>query len=277
MMSAGAPGSVRQQAGRTEAGVDGPALPTNVRSVSIGADGDAALMARPELVAGSEVASTAKWWQISAGRRGLAERRPVNLPLLALIIGVHVIMLSLVAANRMHVAVKPARTLVVFDVKLLEAPAALPPPPQPAAKTLVDSRKVVVAPPPIVASAAAPSPIAVHVEQPPVPSPPTPSPPPPPATVVGNDLTTTLLSAVPPRYPLESRRKHEEGTVVLSVLVGTDGRVATISLHRSSGFPRLDAVALSAVKRWRWSPRVVNGAPVQVAGLVPMPFELKQR
>ena len=276
MISAAGPG-VWQQAGHIQSEANGPTLSINLCPVSITAEADAAATARPKRAGGGETASTAKWWQFSRDGRRFAERRSVNLPLLAVIIGVHVVMLSLLAANQMRVAVKPTRTLVVFDVKLIEAPPALPP--EPVAKTVAETPKPVVDLPPIVAAAAAPLPIVVHAEQPAVP-PPAPSPgpslPAPPTTVAGNDLTTTLLSAAPPRYPLESRRKHEQGTVVLAVVVGTDGRVATISVHRSSGFQRLDAAALSAVKRWRWSPRIVNGAPVQVAGLVPMPFELKQ-
>ena len=53
-----------------------------------------------------------------------------------------------------------------------------------------------------------------------------------------------MISATPPRYPEMSRRLHEQGTVYLSVLVGTDGAVSEISVSRSSGSARLDKAAL---------------------------------
>ncbi|QAY79944.1 energy transducer TonB [Sphingosinicella sp. BN140058] len=84
-----------------------------------------------------------------------------------------------------------------------------------------------------------------------------------------------MLSAPPPKYPLESRRKREQGIVALSVLLGTDGRVETLSVSSSSGFDRLDKAALKAVREWRWAPLVRNGAPVQVRGIVTIPFQLR--
>src|SRR5690606_28958396 len=74
------------------------------------------------------------------------------------------------------------------------------------------------------------------------------------------------------RVPLESRRRHEEGVVVLAVLLSTEGRVTDISIARSSGFPRLDEAAMDAVADWRWSPLVRDGEPVMVRGMVRIPF-----
>ncbi|MDB5699686.1 MAG: periplasmic protein TonB [Alphaproteobacteria bacterium] len=230
-----------------------------------------------QFAAGTETMPALKWWQMSTNRRGFADGRPVNLPLMALIIALHLVVLSLVAESRIRMAAKPTPTLVVFDVKQLLAAPALPPPPEPAARMLAEPTRPVIVPPPIVpppiVPPAAPTPIAVVAQPPP---PPAPSPPAPPSTVAGNDLSATMLSAEPPRYPVESRRKREEGTVVLALLVGIDGRVATISVQQSSGFPRLDSAALSAVKRWKWTPRTIDGTPVQVRGLVEIPFVLKR-
>lgn len=89
------------------------------------------------------------------------------------------------------------------------------------------------------------------------------------------DLSVRLLSAPPPRYPIESRRRWEQGDVVLSVLLGTDGRVQDISVVRSSGSGRLDKAALAAVSRWRWSPIIEAGVPAMVRGVVTLPFVLQ--
>lgn len=90
------------------------------------------------------------------------------------------------------------------------------------------------------------------------------------------NLSTRLVSATPPRYPTESRRRRETGIVVLMVVVDQEGRVAAISIADSSGVDRLNKAALSAVRQWRWSPTIVDGRPIQVRGLVRIPFELKE-
>ena len=90
------------------------------------------------------------------------------------------------------------------------------------------------------------------------------------------NLNTRLISADPPRYPVESRRLREMGTVVLMVVVDEGGRVRDSSIATSSGVERLDKAALNAVRRWRWSPTIVDGRPSQVRGLVRIPFELKE-
>jgi protein TonB len=92
--------------------------------------------------------------------------------------------------------------------------------------------------------------------------------------VEGGDLSSQVLSARPPVYPLDARRRREQGTVKLLVLVGPDGRVSDIALAASSGSDSLDRAALGAVKRWRWAPQTKSGAPVAVSGYVVIPFVL---
>lgn len=93
--------------------------------------------------------------------------------------------------------------------------------------------------------------------------------------VPSSDLSLKLLFADPPSYPLSARRNREQGVVVLEVVIGTGGAVEDIRVSRSSGFEALDRAALSKVRRWRWSPTVVDGRTVRVRGLVRIPFELK--
>ncbi|WBO22550.1 energy transducer TonB [Sphingomonas abietis] len=163
-----------------------------------------------------------------------------------------------------------------------------PPPKQPPAPlqkqvTVKPLQPAIVAPPPVVTVPAPPSPVATA----PVPTPPrvivAPAAPAapvvsaaPPATPAdGGDLSSKMIFAKPPSYPIESRRLHEEGTVVLAVLLSAEGQVAGISIAQSSGSDRLDQAALAAVRKWRWAPIVRNGQPVMVQGQVRMPFVLK--
>ncbi|MBC7532066.1 MAG: energy transducer TonB [Oligoflexus sp.] len=53
-----------------------------------------------------------------------------------------------------------------------------------------------------------------------------------------------------PQYPRMSRRFHEEGKVVLKVLISSDGKVLNLEVLHSSGFERLDSSALETVKSW---------------------------
>jgi periplasmic protein TonB len=64
-----------------------------------------------------------------------------------------------------------------------------------------------------------------------------------------------------PQYPKRSEEKGEEGTVVFRFLVGTDGRVQTAQLVRSSGFERLDDAAKEAFMKCTFTPGMVDGVP----------------
>ena len=79
-----------------------------------------------------------------------------------------------------------------------------------------------------------------------------------------------------PDYPLPCKRRREEGTVLLNVLVQADGLPAAISLNRSSGHPLLDRAALDAVRRWTFEPGRAAGAPVSSLVVVPVRFSLEQ-
>jgi len=99
--------------------------------------------------------------------------------------------------------------------------------------------------------------------------------PPAPSAIQGGNLASKMLAGKPPSYPIECRRKREQGTVVLALTVGTDGRVVDISIRSSSGFARLDNAARDAVRKWRWAPATSDGAPVMVRGVVEIPFVLQ--
>jgi protein TonB len=166
-------------------------------------------------------------------------------------------------------------------------------PPAPAAVETEQRDKPVVQPktdvvvPPVKVVLSASAPVAAPVQR--TPDPPAPAPAaaasaapaaqPAPSAGSGSvkaDLTSNLLSAPSPVFPMSSRRKHESGTVVLRVVVGEDGRVDQISVQRSSGFPALDEAALSAVRRWRWSRTMRDGRPVVVTGSVAVNMILRE-
>lgn len=185
-------------------------------------------------------------------------------------------------------AAKQRPMIVSMDLLPSPPPPNEPSPPTPATPEQARVAVPVPVPVPVVAPARAPLQPAVAVATAPVPvavaapmaapanvSPPAPPAPPAPPSQVDGDLSSRVLDADPPSYPTESRRRREQGTVRLRVLVGTDGRVADIAIADSSGSDRLDREALRAVKRWRWSPLLRGGWPVMVRGIVTIPFVLR--
>lgn len=173
---------------------------------------------------------------------------------------------------------------VASELKVIELSAeAMPPPPvvQPKEKPPVELPKLATVPAPtapvVQASApviAAPSVNPIVAAPTPVPVPPPPAAPAPQGPVQVSDLDARAVTIVPPKYPLESRRRREQGTVILAITLDTEGKVATVTLSKSSGFDRLDKAALDAVRRWRWSPTIRGGEAVAVRGIVEIPFEL---
>jgi periplasmic protein TonB len=67
-------------------------------------------------------------------------------------------------------------------------------------------------------------------------------------------LNATAYYNAPPLYPRLSRKLREQGTVVLQLTVLASGKVADVTVQQSSGYPRLDQAALSAVQHWRYQP-----------------------
>ena len=83
------------------------------------------------------------------------------------------------------------------------------------------------------------------------------------------------LSSPAPSYPVAALRAGQQGTVLLRVLVGTDGRPTEVSVQTSSGHRALNLAARSQVLRsWRFQPAMQNGQAVQAYGLVPVRFSL---
>lgn len=136
------------------------------------------------------------------------------------------------------------------------APPAPPPPPQP---EVVKPQKAYV-PPPKVKLKAPPPPQntikQVQIKAPdPVPVKPAPQPTAPRADPSHGNTQ--------PPYPAASRRNGEQGRVVLLLYVSETGAVTDGSIAQSSGFERLDKVALIHARRtWHFLPSMLDGKPV---------------
>ncbi len=78
-----------------------------------------------------------------------------------------------------------------------------------------------------------------------------------------------------PSYPPLSRRAGEQGTVVLRVLVQASGEPSQVGVRTSSGFERLDKVAVASVKRWRFTPGRQGSTAMDTWVDVPITFSLE--
>jgi periplasmic protein TonB len=96
-----------------------------------------------------------------------------------------------------------------------------------------------------------------------------------PAPPVGETANMTVNRRVDPVYPPQSRRAGEEGTGIYRVLVDANGRPMEVSVVNSSGFPRLDDAALTAIRKWAFKPAMNAGQAVQSWTKVQVKFELK--
>ncbi|AOR63375.1 energy transducer TonB [Pectobacterium wasabiae] len=77
-----------------------------------------------------------------------------------------------------------------------------------------------------------------------------------------------------PSYPDVAISRGYEGTVLLNVQVRADGKVQTIRIHQSSGYPSLDEAARDTVVRWSFVPARRGNQPVSGWVVVPVDFSL---
>lgn len=78
-----------------------------------------------------------------------------------------------------------------------------------------------------------------------------------------------------PTYPALSRRRGEEGKVVLRVSVTPQGTADSVEVGTSSGSSRLDEAALNTVKNWKFIPAKRGDVSIQSWVLVPIIFRLE--
>jgi TonB family protein len=81
-----------------------------------------------------------------------------------------------------------------------------------------------------------------------------------------------LLYRVEPLYPREAKAQHIEGTVMIHLQIGADGRVQ--NLRELSGPSLLVPAALEAAREWRFLPALLNGQPIGAEKDVSIVFQL---
>ena len=102
-----------------------------------------------------------------------------------------------------------------------------------------------------------------------------------PQIVVAPEIKGALTEVLPgylrnpaPIYPLLSRQRGEEGTVLLKTEVLPTGRTGQLTILSSSGFLLLDEAASEAVRKWQFKPAKRGNNPVTVWVEIPITFQL---
>jgi len=81
------------------------------------------------------------------------------------------------------------------------------------------------------------------------------------------------IYAPDPEYSEKARKKKINGTVVLSLTVGTDGLAHDIQVDKKLGYG-LDEKAVEAMQKWKFQPEIKDGQPIETSIKVEMSFHL---
>jgi protein TonB len=91
---------------------------------------------------------------------------------------------------------------------------------------------------------------------------------------IGGDVKEPKkLVDVRPTYPPLAMQAKVQGVVIIEATIGKDGSVKEARLLRPVAL--LGDAALEAVRKWKYTPTLLNGYPVEVLMTVTVNFTLK--
>ena len=208
---------------------------------------------------------------------------PQRAAALSVVLALHVgAVVALAQYQPAREAMSQLRTVMV---SLITPPKLEPPQERPRPKPVVKQpiRKIELLPPQPILAITEPTPVPARFEAPPPPPAPVAAVPsqshvaaePAPVPVIPPNFNADYLNNPAPSYPALSRRMGEEGKVVLRVFVNQQGLPAQVELRTSSGFSRLDHVALETVRQWKFMPARRGEQPIGAWVLIPISFSLR--
>jgi protein TonB len=83
----------------------------------------------------------------------------------------------------------------------------------------------------------------------------------------------TVITKFNPQYTEQAQKAGIEGTVLLYVEIGTDGRARRVRVIKGLGFG-LDAKAMDSVRQWRFRPGTKDGVPISAPATIEVNFKL---
>ncbi len=90
--------------------------------------------------------------------------------------------------------------------------------------------------------------------------------------VGGNVQAARIIQRVQPEYPQVARSEHLQGTVRLHAIIGKDGSISRLVVLR--GYCSLARASVEAVRKWRYTPTLLLGQPVDVDTTIDVIFSL---
>lgn len=85
----------------------------------------------------------------------------------------------------------------------------------------------------------------------------------------------SLANALNSCYPSASRRLNEEGRVVVTVTIGTSGKMVDTRVAQTSGFERLDGAAECVIRKLTFNPGKRDGQAIEAQASLPITFKLE--
>ncbi len=95
-------------------------------------------------------------------------------------------------------------------------------------------------------------------------------------TGVSEYAQVTPLVRIPPRYPRLAARRGIEGVVRVAFTITKDGLVSQARVLSADPAGVFDAAALKAVKKWKFSPKMVDGKAVEQTAAQEITFRLSK-
>jgi TonB family protein len=94
-----------------------------------------------------------------------------------------------------------------------------------------------------------------------------------PSSFIGDVMLGKLIKKEAPKYPRSAKIVRQQGTVVLSAIIGKDGQLRDLEVL-SSPSENFAKAATKAVSRWEYEPYRLNGKPVEVETTIHVIFTL---
>lgn len=89
--------------------------------------------------------------------------------------------------------------------------------------------------------------------------------------VLSKDASPTVFMGPQPEYPAAMLKNKISGEVMVSLRIGANGRVYDPKIEKASD-PAFGEAALTAVRLWRFFPKIKGGRPVETVASLPLVF-----
>lgn len=100
-------------------------------------------------------------------------------------------------------------------------------------------------------------------------------PPAPPPVFIDPSFDSRYASDFQPSYPAREQALERDGSVVVRVLVGIDGRVKAVEAESATSDAFFEATRRTALSKWRFRPATRNGVPIERWKTVRVTFRLQ--